>query len=217
MIRVVIVDSQDSDRNDSALVLSAQSDFEIVGMGKDGYEAIKLVDDFRPDIILLDINLSYIDGINAASIVKRRFPHTAVIILTCLDDDASALDAVCSGVSGYLLKNRDMENLPDLIRVVHEGGCFISPQVAAKILPEVSRIARGDQPSVHNLPANLSKTELEIIHHVSRGLENHEIAEKLYLTMGTVRNHITMILQKTALRNRTQLAVFAVRNGLLRG
>jgi DNA-binding NarL/FixJ family response regulator len=216
MIQVVIIDAQDSERSHSELVLLTQSDFKIVGIGKDGYDALRLVEHFKPDILLLDINLSYIDGVKASSIVKKRFPHTAIIILTCLDNDIQALNALCCGVSGYLLKSTDMEKLAEAIRVVHKGGCHISPRIAAKIFPRVSQITRRESFLTRDLFSliNLTKIELHITCHVGMGLKNREIAEKLALKTGTVRNHITVILQKTALRNRTQLAVFAVQNGL---
>jgi DNA-binding NarL/FixJ family response regulator len=216
MIRIVIIDGQDADRCNAESVLSGHRDLEVVGTGKDGYDALRLVEVYRPDILLLDINLPYINGVKAASVLKCRFPPMAAIILTRLDDDTQALNAIGNGVSGYLLKGRDMERLAAVIRVVHEGGCHLSPSIAARIFPKVSRIAQGEhliRPGRH-FPGNLSRTDLQIIYHVSWGLENQEIAEKLCLKIGTVRNHITVILQKTALRNRVQLAVFAVQNGL---
>jgi DNA-binding NarL/FixJ family response regulator len=219
MIQVVIIDAQDSERNHSELVLLTQSDFKIVGTGKDGYDALRLVENFKPDILLLDINLSYIDGVNASSILKKRFPHMAIIILTCLENDAYAFNALCNGVSGYLLKSRDMKKLVEVIRVVHEDGCHVlSPHIAAKIFPRVSQAARKESPVTQDLfsPVNLTRTELQITCFVGEGLENHEIAEKMTLKTGTIRNHITVILQKTSRRNRTQLAVFAAQNGLIK-
>jgi DNA-binding NarL/FixJ family response regulator len=218
MIQVVIIDAQDSERSHSESVLLTQSDFKIVGKGKDGYDAIRLVENYKPDILLLDINLSYIDGVKAASVLKKRFPRTAIIILTWLDNDIHALNALCNGVSGYLLKSTDMKKLVEAIRVVHEGGCHISPHIAAKIFPHVSQITQKKRSLMQDLffPVNLTKTELQIICLVGEGLENHEIAEKMTLKTGTIRNYITVILQKTSLRNRTQLAVFAAQNGLIK-
>ncbi|WP_010263493.1 response regulator [Treponema primitia] len=224
MIRIVIIDGQDSDRSKAEVVLSAQNDFQIVGVGKDGYDAITLVEICKPDIVLLDIDLPDLNGVKVASILKCRFPNTSIIIFTYLNDDKYALNAICNGVSGYLLKNTDMEKLAEIIRVINDGGCHISPYVAAKVFPHVSRLARKEypqlatqfpaQPPDTQFPANLSRQELQITNYVGLGLENQEIAKKLFLKIGTIRNHITVILQKTSLRNRTQLAVFAVQNGL---
>ncbi|MDR2079067.1 MAG: response regulator transcription factor [Treponema sp.] len=219
MIQFVIIDAQDSERSYLESVLLTQNDFKIVGIGKDGYEALRLVEDFRPDILLLDINLPYIDGVKAAAILKKRFPRMAIIILTWSDNDTHAFNALCNGVSGYLLKSTDMEKLVEAIRDIHEGGCYISSHIAAKIVLRVSsQIAQKKSPSGQDLvsPVNLTKKELQITCLTGKGLSNQEIAEKMTLKIGTIRNHITVILQKTSLRNRTQLAVFAVQNGLIK-
>jgi DNA-binding NarL/FixJ family response regulator len=209
MIRIVIVDGQDTDRIGTEQVLSAQVDFEVVGTGKDGYEAIRLADCHRPDMLLLDINLSYLDGIKISSILISRHPRMAVIILTRLDDEGHIRNALTNGVSGYLLKNKDMEKLADLIRVVHGSGCLIFPRSAAGFVHGEPHTKADRQ-----FPLNLSRLELQILRHIGEGLKNQEIAEKMRLKRGTIRNHISVILQKTALHNRTQLAIFAVQNGL---
>jgi DNA-binding NarL/FixJ family response regulator len=209
MIRIVIVDGQDSDRNDTEQLLSAQGDFEVVGTGKDGYEAIRLVDFHRPDMLLLDINLSFLDGIKISSILNSRHPRMAVIILTRLDDERHMRNAMTNGVSGYLLKNKNMEKLADLIRMVHSSGFLIFPRAAAGFVRGEPRLKADGQ-----FPVNLSRLELQIIRHIGEGLKNQEIAEKMRLKRGTIRNRISVILRKTALRNRTELALFAVQNGL---
>jgi DNA-binding NarL/FixJ family response regulator len=210
MIRIVIVDGQDSDRNDTEQLLSAQGDFKVVGTGKDGYEAIRLADCHKPDMLLLDINLSYLDGIKISSILNSRYPLMAMIIFTRLEDERHIRNALTNGVSGYLFKNKDMEKLADLIRVLHSSGCLIFPRIAAGFVREGEPCLKADQ----QFPVNLSRMELQIIRHIGKGLKNQEIAEKMRLKKGTIRNHISVILQKTALRNRTQLAIFAVQNGL---
>jgi DNA-binding NarL/FixJ family response regulator len=209
MIRIVIIDGQDSDRKDTEQILSAQGDFEVVGTGKDGCEAIRLVDSHRPDMLLLDINLSYLDGIKISSILNSRHPRVMVIILTRLNDEGHIRNALSNGVSGYLLKDRDMEKLADLIRVLHGNSRLIFPRAAAGFVEGEPRLKTDRQ-----FPVNLSRLELQIIRHIGEGLEYQEIAEKMRLKRGTIRNHISVILRKTALRNRTQLAIFAVQNGL---
>jgi DNA-binding NarL/FixJ family response regulator len=209
MIRIVIIDGQDSDRNNTKQVLSAQEDFEVVGTGKDGCEAIRLADFHRPDMLLLDINLSYLDGIEISSILNSRHPCMAVIILTRLDDEGHMRNALIHGGWGYLLKIKDMEKLPDLIRMVYSSDCLIFPRAAAEFV-------RGEPPpkADRQFPINLSGMELQIIRYIGEGLDYQEIAEKMCLKLGTIRNHISVILRKTALRNRTELALFAVENGL---
>jgi DNA-binding NarL/FixJ family response regulator len=208
MIRIVIIDGQDSDRKDTEQILSAQGDFEVVGTGKDGCEAIRLVDSYKPDMLLLDINLSYLDGIKISSILNSRHPRTAVIILTRLDDEGHIRNALTNGVSGYLLKDKDMEKLAELIRLLHSNSWLIFPRAAAGFVQ-----GEAQQKADRQFPGNLSGLELQIIRHLGEGLEYQEIAEKMRLKMGTIRNHISVILRKTALRNRTQLALFAVQNG----
>jgi DNA-binding NarL/FixJ family response regulator len=209
MIRIVIVDGKDSDRDDTKQILSAHRDFDVVATGKDGYEAIRLVDAHRPDMLLLDINLSFLDGIKTASILNSRYPHLAVIILTRVEDERYMRNAINGGISGYLLKQKDMDKLADVARMIHGNGCLIFPRAAVGFSRREPHPETGRQ-----FPINLSRIELQIIRHIGRGLENQEIAEKMCLKMGTIRNHISVILQKTALKNRTQLAIFAVQNGL---
>jgi DNA-binding NarL/FixJ family response regulator len=209
MIRIVIIDGKDSDRDNTKRILSAQRDFKVVATGKDGYEAIRLVDTHKPDLVLLDINLSYLDGVKTASILNSRHPGMGVIILTRLENERYIRNAISNGVSGYFFKNKDMEKLADMIRVLHNSGCLIVPRAVAGFTQEEPCSNTGWQ-----FPANLSRMEMQIIRYIGGGLENQEIAEKMRLKMGTIRNHISVLLQKTALRNRTQLAIFAVQNGL---
>jgi DNA-binding NarL/FixJ family response regulator len=209
MIRIVIVDGKDSDREDTEKILSAERDFKVVATGRDGYEAIRLVDAHKPDMLLLDINLSYLDGVKIASILGSLHPGMMVIILTRLDDAQHMRNALSSGVSGYLLKNKDMEKLADAIRVIHDNNCLIFPRAAWGLPREEPRLKDDLQ-----FLLNLSRLEIQIIRYIGRGMDNQEIAERTNLKIGTIRNHISVILQKTTLRDRTQLAIFAVQNGL---
>jgi DNA-binding NarL/FixJ family response regulator len=162
-----------------------------------------------PDMLLLDINLSYLDGIEISSILHSRHPCMAVIILTRLDDEGHIRNALTNGVSGYLLKDQDMEKLADLIRMVHGSGRLIFPRAAAGFVREEPRPKADRQ-----FPINLSRMELQIVRHLGEGLNYQKIAEKMRLKEGTIKNRISVILRKTALRNRTELALFAVKNGL---
>jgi DNA-binding NarL/FixJ family response regulator len=190
-------------------MLSAHKDFEVVATGKDGYEAIRLAGIHKPDMLLLDINLSYLDGVKTASILSFRYPRMVMIIFTRLDDEGHMRNAINSGVAGYLSKNNHMEKLADVIRIIHGSGCLIFPRAALGFVCREPHSKEDRQ-----FPSNLSRVELQIIHYVGGGLENQEIAEKMFLKMGTIRNHISVIFQKIGLRNRTQLAIFAVQNGL---
>jgi DNA-binding NarL/FixJ family response regulator len=223
MIKIVLIDGQERYRNSMKKLLSAQRDFEISGVGKDEYEAITLVGSLKPDILLIDINLQFIEGAKVIPILKTRSPATAIIILTSLDSDECVLSAISSGASGYLLKGPEIDNIAEKIRTVYNGGSLMTPEITTKVFRMFSEFAKnrdgllnGDPipEIIRSFPSNISKIEFQIIGFIGRGLSNREIAQRLCLQEGTIRNYISLILQKTALRNRTQIAIFAIRNGL---
>ncbi|WP_304242080.1 response regulator transcription factor [Gracilinema caldarium] len=220
MIKIGIVDDQDMVRDSLKILLSTQEDFEVVGIGSDGYEALKLVDTMHPDVLLLDIRMPIMDGVEATSILKVRSPQTSIIILTTFDDDEYVLNAIRNGASGYLLKSAAMDELAKAIRTVYEGGSLMTPEIATKAFRMFSEIVKNNDKrrtankASFEFPINLNKTELEIISQIGKGLSNKEIAKVLDLKEGTVRNYISDILQKTGLRDRTQVAIFAVRHNL---
>ncbi len=223
MIRIAIVDDQEMVRDSLRILLSAENDFEVVGIGKDGYDALKLVNDLRPDVLLLDIRMPIMDGVEATATLKLRSPSTAIIILTTFDDDEYVLKAIRNGASGYLLKSAEMGALGAAIRTVHAGGSLMTPEVATKAFRLFSELARDagngktDKHGGHDaepMPADISRTEIQIMTLIGCGRANKEVAKELTLSEGTVRNYISGILQKTGLRDRTQLAIFAVHHGL---
>jgi DNA-binding NarL/FixJ family response regulator len=225
MIKIVIIDGQQADRERMNAFLSTQNDFEIVGIGGDGYEAIRLVENLKPDIALLDINLQYLDGVQVISILKIRSPDTSIIILTTIDDDEYVFKAICNGTSGYLLKTTNMEDtLAEGIRTVYNGGSLMTPKIATKAFRIFSTLVKEknilhyfyqfQEELTPKLPP-ISQTEFKITACIGQGLSNKEIAGILHLREGTIRNYISSILQKTGLRDRTQVAIYAVRNGLI--
>lgn len=219
MIKIVIVDGQAVYRDDLLVVLSAYNDFEIIGIGKDGYEAIKLTVDLRPDIVLMDIHLPLIDGVKVAAILKHRSPSTSVIIMTNFDHKEYVQQAIRSGVAGYLVKETDKDYLAGVIRVVYNGDCFLSPKIVTGIFHCIStipyktplRVSENDKFQL----SKISDIEILIITYIGQGLSNKEIAEKLTLKEGTIRNHISSILHKTKLRDRTQIAIHAITQGFI--
>jgi DNA-binding NarL/FixJ family response regulator len=225
MIRIVVVDEQKSERDNIQALLSSQKDFEIVGMGVDGYDALRLVTGLKPDIALLNHRLSILDGVEAVPTLRFRSPKTGIIILTILHEDVHILKAIYNGASGYLLKDTEGDMIIAGIRTVYNGGSLMSAETVAKAFRMFSENQRGKPASFPNnhlpsretpsLMANISRMDLQMIILIGRGLQNKEIAELLSLKVGTVRNHITTILQKTGLRNRTQIAIYAYSIGLI--
>jgi DNA-binding NarL/FixJ family response regulator len=204
-------------------MLNCQDDFEIIGLGKDGYEAVRLVDLNKPDVILLDIDLPYVDGVKTASLIKSRSPSTGIIVFSDVEDYRYIFNTFQSGVSCYLSRKTTPDFLFQSIRTVYHGGSLIAPEFIAGTSRIFSALAEyvpayGNNPSRQGkkprLPKNVSHTELRVIGCVGKGLTNREIAEQLELREGTVRNYISSVLQKTGLRDRTQLAIFSIEHGL---
>jgi DNA-binding NarL/FixJ family response regulator len=222
MIHIVIINNREQETILIKSLLSSQDDFEITGMGRDDYDALKLVSALQPDVAILDLRLETIGGMELTPLIKRRSPATAVILLAMPDDEKLVYAAINSGVSGYLLKNSDMDRLVPTIRIVHKGGCYISTGIAAGAFPDTPELVQyrdiyqnflplGEDNFV---PSTFSRTELQILGFISEGQSNKEIAENLRLTIGTIRNCISTVMHKTGLHNRVQMAIYAFRNGL---
>jgi len=216
MIRVVIADDQELIRQSLSFVLNAQSDIAMAGTAANGKEALELVRRERPDVVLLDIRMPEIDGVECTRMIKSAYPQMKVIILTTFDDDAYVFNALRYGASGYLLKGASVTELANAVREVMKGGSIIAPVVASKVLQMFANMARGNmQVRVDERQTkDLQENEWRVIREVGCGLSNKEIAAKLCLSEGTVRNYLSSILNKLDLRDRTQLAIWAVQTGV---
>ena len=208
MIRIVFIDHHNEFRHRICRALSLESDFEISGIGKDGYDAISMIKKHKPDVALLDMELPDFDGFQAGPILKHSSQATEIIVLT---DDVSALkkEIYFTYISGYLTRAASVDLICQAVRTVRYGGRFMAPEIAAWIgaLPL-------SFPKDTSLLKDFSPGELELIRCIGRGMTNREIAETLYLAEGTIRNRISSVLQKTGLHDRTQVALYAARAGL---
>jgi DNA-binding NarL/FixJ family response regulator len=219
MIRTIVIDANREDRERIKSLLSLHEDFEIMGLGKDGYDALQLIA-CKPDIALLDVNLDYIDGVEIPPLLKRKSPATSVIILADGLNDYQICKALGNKVAGFLLKDPDMDRLEFILRDIYAGECYMNPRISARVIHIVSGFLRENQADktfqdpVFSVPPDISKTELLIMSCVGEGRSNKEIAEHLSLKVGTVRNYISSAMHKAGLRNRTQIAIYALRNGL---
>lgn len=217
MVKVLIADDQELIRQSLKIVLGADSEIEITDSVGDGTDVLKSLEKNVPDVILMDVRMPKMDGTVCTKEVKKKYPDVKIIILTAFDDDDFIYSALKYGASGYILKGISMEGLKQAIMTVHRGGSMIDPDIATKVVRLFSQMAQSDFAIEVDEKGSdeLTKSEKIIIQRVGQGLSNKEIAGKLYLSEGTVRNNISRILSKLGLRDRTQLAIWAVQTGIM--
>lgn len=216
-IRVLLVDDQALFREGLRTLLSLHEDIKIVGEAGDGQEALEAAARLRPDVVLMDLQMPVLDGAAATRRLKEMGLPARVIVLTTFDDDDRVFDGLRAGAVGYLLKDVSSDVLARAIRATSRGESILQPSVAAKVLAEFNRLetlARTPPPQ-SGLVEPLSDRELEIVRLVAAGDSNREIAARLFITEGTVKNHVTNILGKLGVRDRTQAAIQAREMGLL--
>ena len=217
MVKVLIADDQELIRQSLKIVLGTDSEIEITDSVGDGTDVLKSLEKNVPDVILMDVRMPKMDGTVCTKEVKKKYPDVKIIILTTFDDDDFIYSALKYGASGYILKGISMEGLKQAIMTVHRGGPKINPDIATKVVRLFSQMAQSDFAIEVDEKGSdeLTKSEKIIIQRVGQGLSNKEIAGKLYLSEGTVRNNISRILSKLGLRDRTQLAIWAVQTGIM--
>ena len=216
MIKILIADDQELIRESLKIILSTNNEFEVIDTVGSGKEVVESIRRHIPDIILMDVRMPDMDGVQCTKFVKEVYPEIKVIVLTTFDDDEYIFSALKYGASGYLLKGVSLDELTSAIKTVLQGGAIFNPNVASKVTKIFSEMAKNNivAERIHDedLP-NLSDTEWKIIQQVSQGLSNKEIAEILKFTEGTIRNYISVILDKLQLRDRTQLAIWYIHRG----
>ncbi|RME75975.1 MAG: DNA-binding response regulator [Chloroflexi bacterium] len=210
-MRVIVCDDQALIRDSLTMLLGLEKDIEVVGQAEDGLAGIELVEKHHPDLVLMDLKMPGMNGIEATRQICTRWPDVKVLVLTTYDDDEWVLDAVRAGASGYLLKDTPRAEVVRAVRGTVEGKSFVDPAVAGKLMKQVAH--RQTQPS-SLLTERLTEREIDVLRLLARGLTNAEIAARLYLSEGTVRNHISTILSKLGAVDRTQAAVIAIQHGL---
>jgi DNA-binding NarL/FixJ family response regulator len=214
-IKILLVDDQPLFREGLRTLLSLHSDFEIVGEAGNGEDAIRLARNHRPSVVLMDLQMPVLDGVTATRLLKAEQPECRVIVLTTFDDDDNVFEGLRAGAVGYLLKDASSEKLSEAIRLAARGESFLQPSVAAKVVAEFARLTAGTKGPVPPLVEPLSDREHEILILIANGASNREIANGLFLAEGTVKNHITNILGKLGVRDRTQAALKAREMGLV--
>lgn len=241
-VRVLVVDDQRLIRESIASLLDIQPGISVVGTAGDGREAIDKVRALGPDVVLMDVRMPKMDGIEAVTILGQRAPDCHVVMLTTFDDEEYVVQALRAGASGYLLKDRPAQELAAAVRLAHAGVVQFDPAAAARLTTALGRRispsldqppidpvqpdqarpdqarpnqARLDQPRLNQRDAELTAREIEVLKLVATGSTNREIAERLYLSEGTVKNHISRILGRLGLRDRTQAAIYARDRSLL--
>ena len=216
MIKILIADDQELIRESLKIILDMNSDIKVVGLAEDGQKVLEQLEKNLPDIILMDIRMPELDGVLCTKIVKEKYPDVKIIILTTFDDDEYVFYALKYGASGYLLKGCSVQELTSAIHTVMNGGSILNQGVITKVVKLFSQLAQSNiamKVDTKNIN-ELNRTEHNIASLVGRGLSNKEIAEALFLSEGTIRNALSSALSKLNLRDRTQLAIFAVQTGL---
>jgi DNA-binding NarL/FixJ family response regulator len=212
-VRVLLVDDQSLFREGLRTLLSTRNDNEVVGEAADGAQALASVADTAPAVVLMDLQMPVMDGVQATAALRDRHPDVRVLVLTTFDDEGNVFGALRAGAAGYLLKDVSVDTLVSAIHAAARGECFLQSTVTGTVVDAVTRM-KTEGPAASALVLPLSPREREILPLVSAGASNKEIAERLFLAEGTVKNHVTNILVKLDVRDRTQAALRARSLGL---
>lgn len=210
-VRVLVVDDQALFREGLRAVLSADPELDVIGEAANGEEALRACDRLHPDVVLMDMKMPVLDGVAATRRLQVQHPRTKVVVLTTFDDDEVIFEGLRAGAVGYLLKDASAARLGEAIRAASRGESFLQPSVASKVIAELARLRA--RPAA---PASLvTARELDVLQHLGRGASNKEIAAALFVTEGTIKNHVTSIFEKLGVGSRTEAAIRAKELGLI--
>lgn len=210
-MKVLVCDDQAIVRDGLELLLKLETDIDVVGAAQDGAEAVEMVTKFLPDLVLMDLIMPGMNGVEATRRICTEYPAIKILVLTTYDDDEWVFDAVRAGAAGYILKDTPREKVIEAIRGTLSGKSYVDPVVAGKLLQHISN--KQEEPQ-SILTDKLTPREVEVLRAISRGLNNTDIAARLHLSEGTIRNHISTIFIKLEVTDRTQAAIIAIRHGL---
>ena len=212
-VRILVVDDQQLIRDGIASMLDIQTGISVVGTAKNGQDAIEQALKLAPDVILMDIHMPVMDGITATENLRRELPNSQVVMLTTFDDEVYIIRSLQAGACGYLLKDIPVHDLAQAVQLAHAGVYQLAPEIAGKL---VGNLTMQDQSkTVEPSTYDLTKRELEVLDLIATGATNREIAEQLFVSEGTVKNHVSNILNRLGLRDRMQAAIFAIENDLV--
>jgi DNA-binding NarL/FixJ family response regulator len=214
LTRIVIADDQALFREGLRTLLSTRPDMEVVGEAADGDEAVSLVEQLRPSVVLMDLRMPKVDGIQATARLRERCPEIPILVLTTFDDDANLFGALRAGAAGYLLKDVSSDTLASAIHAATRGESFLQSTVTGRVVAAFARLMESGGPKAEALVVPLSPREREIVSLLGNGASNKEIADRLNLAEGTIKNHVTSILTKLDVRDRTQAALRARQLGI---
>jgi DNA-binding NarL/FixJ family response regulator len=210
-MKILLCDDQAVIRDGLEMLLTLEKDFQVVGTAQDGAEAVELAAQKQPDLILMDLKMPGTNGIEATRQIHAKFPNMKILVLTTYDDDEWVFDAIRAGASGYLLKDTPRQKIVEAIRGTMDGKSFLDPAIAGKLM---NQVASNQKQPASLLTEKLTERELDVLRLIAKGFNNNDVAAQLHLSEGTVRNHVSAILEKLGVSDRTQAAVIAIQHGL---
>ncbi|MFP5310309.1 MAG: response regulator [Actinomycetes bacterium] len=214
-IRILIADDHELFRRGLRMVLEDETDIEVLGEAGDGQAAVEQSRAEVPDVVVMDVRMPVLSGIEATRRIKEEMPHCKILMLTISDEEDDLYQAIKAGANGYLLKEISIDEIGNAVRSVHGGQSLISPSMASKLLNEFASMIKKEEEKQQVPAPRLTPREMEVLQHVAQGMNNREIAKSLYISENTVKNHVRNILEKLHLHSRMEAVVYAVREKLL--